>query len=273
MHRFSRPSAQTSFRAARPLTAGEISYYAPSVLANEAHESRGERYTYIPTGDVLQALATHDFLPYEVRQTKVRDQNRREHTKHMVRLRHASADIRTGEVPEIILVNSHDGTSSYQIMAGFFRMVCSNGLIAGDINTDVRVRHSGNVVGDVIEGSFEVLHNLQEIERRKESYKSIELLPKEQLILAEEAVKLRWGEESAIDPRRLLYASRVADMPNTLWNTFNRVQENLIKGGVSGRSATGRRTTSRAVGGVNENVKLNRALWALTEKMAELKAA
>ena len=204
MHRFSRPSVQTSFRANRPLTAGEISYYAPSVLANEAHESRGERYTYIPTGDVLQALSTHDFLPYEVRQTKVRDQDRREHTKHMVRLRHASADIRTGEVPEIILVNSHDGTSSYQIMAGFFRMVCSNGLIAGDINTDVRVRHSGDVVGDVIEGSFEVLQNLQEIERRKESYKAIELLPKEQLILAEEAVKLRWGEESTINPRRLL---------------------------------------------------------------------
>jgi hypothetical protein len=52
---------------------------------------------------------------------------------------------------------------------------------------------------------------------------------------------------------------------------FNRVQENLIKGGVAGRAATGRRTTTRAVGGVTENVKLNKALWTLADSMAALK--
>jgi hypothetical protein len=31
-----------------------------------------------------------------------------------------------------------------------------------------------------------------------------------------------------------------------------------------------KRTTTRAVNGIDGNVKLNRALWTLTEKMAEL---
>ena len=47
------------------------------------------------------------------------------------------------EVPEIILLTSHDGTSSYQILDGIFRYICSNGLICGEIGNVVKVRHSG----------------------------------------------------------------------------------------------------------------------------------
>jgi len=276
MYRYASASKTNSFRNddGRALTTYQIADYAPSVLATEPHESRGDRYAYIPTFKVLDAMKSQGFHPFEVRQTKVRDHGRREHTKHMVRLRHESSMRQNGgEFQEIILINSHDGTSSYQLMAGFFRMVCSNGLIAGDINTDVRVRHTGDVVNDVIEGSFEVLKNMQEIEHRKESFKAIELLPREQLILAEQAQAIRWGDDAPVAADKLLRPRRREDVAPTLWNTYNKIQENLLKGGVGGRSATGRRISTRAVQGVSENVKLNRALWALTEKMAELKAA
>jgi hypothetical protein len=46
----------------------------------------------------------------------------------------------------------------------------------------------------------------------------------------------------------------------------------MIKGGVAGRSARGRRMTTRGVGGVNENVRLNRALWTLADQFAKLKS-
>jgi hypothetical protein len=39
----------------------------------------------------------------------------------MLRLRHAS-QINGAEANEIILLNSHDGTSSYQMLAGQFRL-------------------------------------------------------------------------------------------------------------------------------------------------------
>lgn len=273
MYRYSNSSNQAYFRSDSPLSNDTIARYAPSVLATEAHESRGDRYAFIPTINVIDGLRANGFQPFEVRQTRVRDQNKREHTKHLVRLRHDSHIGSKDEVPEIILLNSHDGSSSYQLMSGFFRMVCSNGLIAGDVQNDIRIRHSGSVVDDVIEGSYRVLDNLEAAGQRIETYKSITLSPGEQEALATSAMQLRWGDDAPIyGSHQLLRARRYEDQKNDLWTSFNRLQENLIKGGIGGRSKTNRRTTTREVGGVNENVKLNRALWMLADKMAELKA-
>jgi hypothetical protein len=150
-------------------------------------------------------------------------------------------------------------------------MVCSNGLIAGDVHNDVRVRHTGNVVNDVIEGSFEVLQNLQQVTGSIDAMRAVDLTDAEQRLLAAGAIELRWGDESPVKPQQLITPRRYEDNKSDLWTTFNRIQENLVKGGVRGRSATGRRTTTREVGGVNENVKLNRALWQLAEGMRQLK--
>ena len=270
MIRYASSSTQSSFRSQSALSNEQIAYHAPSVMAAEAHESRGERYSFIPTIQVIDGLRAEGFQPYEIRQTKVRDASKREHTKHMVRMRHASSIV-NDEVPEIILLNSHDGSSSYQIMSGVFRFVCSNGLIAGDMFNNIKVRHSGNVVGDVIEGATRVLEDAKQIGSRIDEYKAIALDQSEQQAFAKAALQLRWGDDAPINTNRLLAAHRHADVKGDLWTTFNRVQENMLKGGVPGRSATGRRITTRAVGGVTENVKLNKALWTLADTMAALK--
>ncbi|EKL3980007.1 DUF945 domain-containing protein, partial [Morganella morganii] len=46
-------------------------------------------------------------------------------------------------------------------------------------------------------------------------------------------------------------------------------QENLIKGGLSGRTAKGKRSHTRAVTGIDGDIRLNKALWVMTEKMYE----
>jgi hypothetical protein len=271
MIRFASSSKQSEFRSQLPLSNAQIAYHAPSVMADAAHESRGERYSFIPTIQVIDGLRAEGFEPYEIRQTKVRDAGKREHTKHMVRMRHASQISTKDEVPEVILLNSHDGSSSYQIMSGVFRFVCSNGLIAGDMFNNLRVRHTGNVVGDVIEGATRILEDAKQIGYRIEDYKGIQLSQDEQRAFAMAALQLRWGDDAPVTTNRLLSVHRYADMGADLWTTFNRVQENMMKGGLPGRSSTGRRTTTRAVGGVNENVKLNKALWTLADSMAALK--
>lgn len=88
---------------------------------------------------------------------------------------------------------------------------------------------------------------------------------------ATSALQIRWGDDRPAHAGNMLLASRWQDQKNDLWTVYNRVQENMMKGGVAGRSATGRRTTTRAVGGVSENVKLNKALWTLADTMAALK--
>jgi hypothetical protein len=273
MYRYASSTKDNTFRSDSPITGEQFARYAPSVLATEAHHSRSDRYTVIPTIEVLRGMWREGFAPYEVRQSRTRDESKREFTRHMVRLRHRSLIGSQDEVPEIILINSHDGASSYQLLAGYFRFVCSNGLIAGDVTTDVRVRHSGDVVNNVIEGSFEVLNNVQEIEHRKEALKSIELSRSEQLLLANEAVKLRWDDSAPVSADRILIPHRHQDAAPTLWNTYNVIQENLIKGGQRGRASTGRRLTTRPITGVQQDVKLNRALWQLAEGMRQLKEA
>jgi hypothetical protein len=48
------------------------------------------------------------------------------------------------------------------------------------------------------------------------------------------------------------------------------VQENLIKGGVTGVTSKGKRTHTRAVKGIDGDIKLNRALWVMAEQMLQL---
>jgi hypothetical protein len=273
MYRYSSSRAVAqSFRSQSPLSNDQIARYAPSVMASEAHESRGDRYAFIPTIDVIDGLRDNGFQPYEISQTKVRDLSKREFTKHMVRLRQSGVNESGAEVPEIILLNSHDGSSSYQLLSGFFRFVCANGLISGNVQEDIRVRHSGKVVDDVIEGATRVLDNLELANANIDSFKSTKLEFDEQLVFAGSALQLRWGDNAPVAAESLLRSRRWEDNKPDLWSTFNRVQENLLRGGLSGRTATNRRTTTRAIGGVNENVKLNRALWSLADGMAKIKS-
>lgn len=275
-------AAGYGFRTNAPLTNEQILKRAPSVFAAEAHESRGDRYGFIPTINVLEGLRAEGFEVFNAQQTRTRVEGKRAFTKHLLRLRHpdlgATTNIVGAEVPEIVLINSHDGSSSYQLLAGFFRLVCSNGMIVASSQLDdVKVRHTGNVIQDVIEGSCRVIGNLKTLAPVVDAYKGITLDQEEQVLFAESAAALRWDADEAgnlqspIEARDLLAARRYADRENDLWSTFNRVQENLIKGGIRGRTATGKRTSTRAIGGVNEDVKINRGLWLLTERMAALK--
>ena len=127
----SRFGAANLIRRDRPLTREELLRVVPSVFSEDKHESRSERYTYIPTISLLDSLQREGFQPFFACQTRVRDPGRREHTKHMLRLRR-EGQINGKQVPEIILLNSHDGSSSYQMLPGLFRAVCQNGLVCGE---------------------------------------------------------------------------------------------------------------------------------------------
>ena len=261
-------------RSDHPLSDEQIRTVAPSIFADAPHESRSQRYAYIPTSTVLTELRKEGFQPFMVTQTRVRDEGKREHTKHMVRLRHAG-QINAAEANEIILLNSHDGTSSYQLLAGMFRFVCKNGLVCGDTVADVRVPHKGDVAGQVIEGAYEVLHGFDRALESREAMQSIALDTGESEVFARAALSLKYDDPdkpAPITETQILMPRRVDDRRPDLWSVFNRTQENLIKGGLSGRTANGRRQSTRPVQGIDTNLRLNRALWLLADGMRQLKA-
>jgi hypothetical protein len=263
-------------RADSPLSDDQIRCVAPSIFADGKHQSRSERYTYILTIDVMRGLRNEGFEPFMVCQTRVRHEDRLEYTKHMLRLRHAN-QINGDEANEIVLLNSHDGTSSYQMLAGMLRFVCQNGMVAGDNVADIRVPHKGNVVQNVINGAFDVLDGFDLIREQKDGMSNVTLDRDEQHAFARSALALRYDPTDAETPapiteNQLLNLRRFEDRRDDLWTVFNRVQENLTKGGLHGRSRTGRSMSTRPITGIDQNVKLNLALWVLADAMRQMKA-
>lgn len=263
-----------------PLTDEQIIEAAPSVFAMDKHSSRSEKYTYIPTSEVLKGLRKEGFSPYEVRQGGSRDEEKRGFTKHMLRLRR-EGDRQVGDsFREIILLNAHDGTSSYQLMSGIFRLVCSNGLVVADGQAQsIRIPHKGDIVDQVIEGAYQIISEGEVIENAMQGMRALELKPAEQEAFAAAAAELRFEEGKApVEPRQLNAARRSADQGGDLWHTFNRVQENLVRGGIGyyQRNPETRRASfrhTRPVNSIDGNITLNRALWTLASKMQEIKAA
>jgi hypothetical protein len=243
-------SGQNTFviRSETPLAEEQMRRAAPSIFAEGKHGSRSERYTYIPTIDVLRGL------------------------------RHAGQVKARPEANEIILINSHDGASSYQMLAGMFRFVCCNGLVVGDVSNDIRIPHKGNIRDDVIEGAFRVLEDFETVDASTDGMKALTLQPEEQRAFATAALALRYGEREDGEPPapvtadQLIEARRPEDFGASLWTTFQRVQENAMKGGQPGRGAKGRSLHTRPVASIDRSVSLNRALWVLAEEMRKLKA-
>lgn len=270
----SRFGSKNQIRRDRPLTNDELASVVPSVFSEEKHGSRSDRYTYIPTIQLLDSLRKEGFQPFFACQTRVRDEARKGHTKHMLRLRR-ERQITGSEVPEIILLNSHDGSSSYQMLPGIFRFVCSNGMVCGEDFGEVRVPHKGDVTGQVIEGAYEVLGIFDKVDEHMNIMKDIPLNRDEQDLFAQAALMYRYGEEDKkipVTPASVLMPRRTEDRQNDLWMTFQRVQENMIRGGLIGRNEKGKRTTTRAINGIDGDVKLNRALWMIAEQFKKMKA-
>jgi Domain of unknown function (DUF932) len=275
-------------QGAEVLTEEQLRRHVPSLFAEAPHDSRSDRYAYIPSIAVMRGLMKEGFQPVAARQSRTRDADRQDFTKHMVRFRRSNAVARAvgDTVPEIVLVNSHDGTSSYNLMAGLFRLVCLNGLVvsAGDIAA-IRVQHTGKqdkIVSQVIEGAYTVLEESIRALDAPKNWGRVQLDHRERLVLAEGAHTLRFADAEGnvatpIKPDQLLVPRRHADAPRDLWTTFNVIQENVIRGGLqgTGRDSNGRprRSTTRAVNGIDQDVRLNKALWTLAERMAAIKAA
>ena len=271
--RFSRSARQVHSSVA--LTEADIAKLAPSVFAAAAHESRSSRYTYIPTIEVLRGLQREGFQPFFAAQSRTRIEGKEGFTKHMLRLRYADQIARGGDdVNEVILINSHDGTSAYQMLAGCFRFVCCNGLVCGNVVEDIRVKHAGNVVGEVVDGAFRILDGFEQVEASKDAMKATVLTAGEQQAFARAALAVRFSgkDEAPIAADQVIAPRRYEDRDNSLWTTFQRAQENLVQGGVRTTDRR-RRTHTRAVNGIDGNVALNRGLWVLAEEMRKLRVA
>lgn len=279
--RFVRPIDISAPRG-QSLSDDQLRSVVPSIFALEPWQKMSEKYRFVPTIQVLDKLRSEGFYAVRATQGRTRIEGKRDFTRHMLRLRHKDFDLRYvgQEIPEFVLLNSHDGTSAYQLYAGIFRVACLNGMIveSGDIGK-VRARHSGHadLPSQVIDASFEVIERVPQVMQQVEEFKQLRLPPPQQRAFANAASELR-SSSLEVAPDQLLAPRRTADRPQfsdgsrNLWETANVVQENILRGGVTAFNANNQRRHTRAVTAVADDVKINRGIWRLAEEMKKLAA-
>jgi hypothetical protein len=116
---------------------------APAVFAQTPDPKRtSSHYQFISTARVVQALLEAGFQPTRAQQTRVRGGGSPDHAKHMIRFSIVkSALTLTDAVAELVLINSHNSTSSYSLRAGLYRPVCTFNFlcIVGHIETTLEL--------------------------------------------------------------------------------------------------------------------------------------
>ena len=261
----------------------QLEKLAPSIFGAGGSDKTSDKYSHISTVQVIDAIAREGFLPVYAGQSRSRLPGKIDFAKHVIRFRHQdSIATNSGLHPELVLTNSHDGLSSYKLQSGLFRMVCSNGMVTGETFRQVNVRHTGDVIGNVIEGVYEIVQESEKILDAAESMRALELTTDERQVFAKSVHQLYFGDEesnnrTAITPEKFLRVRRGADRGQDLFTTLNITQENVIRGGLSGyyidEHKQYRKTSTRAIASIDRNNTLNRALWTLAEEMAKLKGA
>lgn len=237
----------------------------PAAFASAPDTLRtSQRYVFISTQQLVNALIEADFQPTAARQARAGVSVA--HARHMIRFTHVRESVTLVDaIPEIILINAHDGSSAYTLRAGLYRPVCTNGLMTqiGEFGL-IHVPHRGNVIADVVDGALRIMRGFGEVGAIVKRMHRHQLDERQRWDLAAHALKLRYhlpDRHPPIAADALLLPRRPQDFGNSLWQTFNVIQENLLSGGIQGHTAQGRRTRTRGIRAIREDVRLNLALW------------
>jgi len=244
----------------------QLERYATIQQTTRHPERTTDAYRFISTKEVLSAFADLGWFPSRVREAGVRKPENHGYQRHMVWLDNPTfhaREIGVGDATgQIVLKTAHNGQSSFHLLAGLLEKVCSNGLV---VYRDERVSipHLGYAPWMVEAASRQVCRSFRGAFEERERWQRIDLERDAQLAFADVAIGLRFGPDVEVDPRHLLTPRRWQQSEPTLWNVFNTIQENIIRGGVRQTPPNRKSFRSRAVRDIDEDVRINRELWRI----------
>jgi len=127
------------------------------------------------------------------------------------------------------------------------------------------VRHD-NIHEDIQTIMAQFRFNANQMLDTANAWNEITLDRQSQNTLAMAAARIRFGDEANSDHAdSLLIARRSIDAEPTLWNIFNRIQENATKGGVKVGSM---KRKSRKITNIRKDISINTELFDLVNTFA-----
>lgn len=233
-----------------------------------------QRYTFVSSEDIIDEMKLAGFYLSAYQVVRSRSPENIPYAKHLMRFQHITTPDTLGETPEIIIINSHNGSSAIRVMLGIYRFVCSNGLFAGNTYGHIRISHSSSdAIHQASLAALELMDSFGDILKAIDLWKSIQLTQKEASNLASCALLLIKNEtiREKLFYTDLLKVRRSEDYGNDLWTIFNIIQENLVTGGQRYSSRNGRMQTRRRTKDLKALEQMNKGLWNLTEDLANFK--
>ena len=251
----------------------ELRAMAPAVFAQSPMPGTSTRYSFLPTSRIIDAMRAEGWKPTDARQSRPRLAARQGYQLHQVRFQRRDQLAEVGEfAPEVVLINSHDRSSGYELHAGLFRFICRNGMMVSDaVITPIHVRHTGQELPQIIDASFKILAQLPVIAGRVASFRSRMLTDAAAMEFATHALRLRYPDPTLAPIRadQLLDVRRSEDAGMDLWSIVSRCQEALLRGGMRDTSRVNRAgkpfRPMRPIRGLDANVHINLGLWQLAE--------
>lgn len=262
------------------LDADYIRAIAPSVFTHHGNDTVSDKYAVVRTDTIIDVLAKEGFHPVAAKQQGCHHPETAPFTRHLVIFRPQKFLNRAPDIneiiPEVLLRNSHDGRSAYQLCLGLFRQVCTNGMVVADSTlSKISVPHKGEGLMDrIIEGTYEIIANSDKAIDELMSWQGLKMRKADIETYAKNAFLLKHDvEDLDVYAWDTLYRiRRFEDQSNDLYHVFNRVQEGLMKGGIHGwKTMEGKKPRSvstKSIRGIDANLKLNRELWELTQQTA-----
>lgn len=240
----------------------------PSAFA--MNHNMSESYKQVHTHELINKFADLGYVVVGGQQPKVRRRNPTQ-VKHLLRLAQADLlDKNLPEMPQILLLNSHNGRTKCRLFAGVYRFVCLNGMVVGTDNARVELRHQGDIEQQLEEAVQKIRGETEKAIEGITVWSKIHLKKGAAENLAQAALEARFGKEDAkkFEPASLLVPERPQDKGDDLWRVFNRIQEHIINGGPEGKASTGRVIKMLPLKELEKQTEVNQVIWSQAASLA-----
>lgn len=243
-----------------------IKELAPSVFSTTPSQKMTNKYTFVPTDQVLEFFDREGWEVSSVKQT-----GKGLHSLHEVKFRNNELPKVGDTLVEAIVRNSHNGSAAFTMSAGLHRLVCSNGLtVPTAVAEKFSMRHNHFQLDDVKELAEKFSKKLPMIQNSVGRMMAREMSDDDKIDFIRKSAKIRFNLEKTFNDLEildLLTPNRVEDEGNDLWSVFNVVQEKFIRGGVKVTNNKGNSRKMRKVDSILNQNKINTRLWELAETM------
>lgn len=234
------------------------------------------KYKNLNTYELSQFFTSQGYTVRSIQEQRYTANNTNKgHGKHLIRLQHEAFSFKDSSViPEIVIRNSNNGKSSFEIMLGLYRLVCANGLVVGSTYSSYKVKHLGNALEQVKIAMQNIQSQAIAVQSQIDKMRRVILAPNQiELFALKISEQLVPKNAFNVQHRDLLEVRRGADSGQDLWTVLNVIQENALRRGVkyqlhelTERGLEIRNNKTREIKGIDRNILINKAIWSTAER-------